>query len=147
MLIGPLTIESIGKVFENLSEQSRKEFALCGKTVEQVKARFYELVGAEFTAVLCDSKGAPLALVCLEHRALDTWRANLVMSEGAWKKIGLAMTFFFARFTKDFVTRSGGVVEAYSPDSFGKIFDWYTGMGFHYDGLQDGLARYVKRAG
>jgi hypothetical protein len=145
--IGPITSLSVDEVFNKLSHQSRTEIEMLGKTVESQRAYFHTLANGELTATLFDDELEPLALVALSMRGNMTWSANLIMAEGAWKRIGMPLTHFFYRFCTDFAIRSGGTIEAFSPHGTGRTYDWYTTLGFVYDGEKDGLHRYLKKAG
>ncbi len=147
MRIGPLTKADVDSVFVRLSDDSCSEIVLCNKTVSEVKDHFYKLVGAPFAATLfADRSVLPLALIALESTGLKVWCGQIIAAEGCWELIGQALTLFLARFTDDFVKRSDGTIEAYSPDGDGHISEWYNTLGFVQDGTNNnGLFRYVRR--
>ena len=146
MNIGPLTREAIDFVFDHISGGSEKELELLNKTIDGERLHFYNLIGEPFTwAMFYVENKEPFALAAMTQKDKDVWVANLITAEEAWKKANFPMTHIFARFTTDFVERSGAIVEAYSPYGYGKVFDWFTTMGFRYADTANGLARYIKR--
>ncbi len=146
MLIDVLTTASIDDIFDHISDGSKQEILSLGKTPQQVRNRFYELIDSEFTATILDENKEPMALIALENSGFNTWCGNLITRTGAWEKVGLSITHFFARFSSELVKKTGGVVEAFSPYNAGKWFDWFLVMGFSCCGKDKTgrLYRYIK---
>jgi len=145
MLIGKLNTNDINYILENISFSSLTELAIFNKSIESARIKFMHYIGKEFTGVFYDNNKNPQAMILLELNGEDKWLVNLITVSGAWSKIGIILTKFLMQMSSDMIERSGGTIEAYSPFSLHKYFNWFEFMGFVCKEKNNNVYHYVKQ--
>jgi hypothetical protein len=146
MKIGQLNVEDIDFIIKHISLSSVYEIHTFGKTINEVKDKFINSIGKEFSGIFYSSEIKPEAMIMLKPTGNLKWEVDLITVVGAWERIGLSLTRFLIQFGNDLIKRSGGLIEAYSPFNYGKYFNWFSAMGFQLDNTnRNGVFRYFKQ--
>lgn len=141
MKIGPLTEDGINSVIDNISEDCKKEAEMFGVSLDQLRAKFMEMVREPFTGSFYD--GNICCSICALH-SIGTfrWRVHLVSAEGRLKRIVLSITRFLKKISDDMVRR-GGYIEILS-DYSERTDRWHGAMGFKLTGTDGPIHKYTK---
>lgn len=147
MKVTYLTIEGINYIFDNISPTSLYEIEKFGKTPVQVKGHFIRNIGKEFSGIFYTDEGTPQAMIMLELIGKNKWRADIITVNGAWERIGKALNKFLINIGDDLISRTNGMLEAYTPYDDEIHRRWFKSMGFIKDNSYNmtKIFRYFKQ--
>lgn len=145
MWISPLSEEAIDYVVDNLSEVSRLEADVIEQTIPELRQQFIEQIGKPFTGAFYGSSGRFFAVMFMELLGESKWRAHFIFTEEAFKENGIALTLFFARFSRRIVYDTKGEIEILSVPGIYEVFQWHLALGFQYAGRVGAADKFIKR--
>lgn len=145
MKIARLSEEAIDFVIDHLSDLSRLEADVFEQTMFDLRKQFIAQIGKPWTGSFFDSDGRCFAVMFMELLGKSRWRAHFIFTEEAFKKNGIALTLFFARFSSRIVYDAKGEIEVLSVPGLDDVFKWYLSMGFQHAGREGVANKFIKK--
>lgn len=145
MNITNLTPKGIDHILDNLWERGRRELAVCGVTVQELRAYCMKRLNDPWTAIFCDYDMTPCVMVLLHPIGENKYTVVSQATEEGFTKIWKPLARFLKQFSDQILQdHPDWEFQGWCVQSHDKLPDWMALLGFKLDRIDEDVQIYKK---